>query len=224
MVRPDGDGVTADGATVSHVHSRRTQGDRRAKTRSSLLEAAARGLATYGYANLALEQVARDAGYTRGALYHQFANKEDLALAVVDWVGETWDAEVRQPALARKDPLDLLLTLARLHARYCGRHEGARVILTLRVELSRQDHPVGHAMDATYEQLETECARLIRAGRREGSIPPGPPVRLTARAFLAVLESVGIEVAGTPPHDVELVERAVRGILGVGPGAPSAVT
>ncbi len=83
-------------ATVatSSKSGRPTQADRRARTRSALLEAAARGLSRDGYANLVLERVAREAGYTRGALYHLFANKEDVALAVVAWVEETWYAEV----------------------------------------------------------------------------------------------------------------------------------
>ena len=72
------------------VHA--TQAERSARTRSALLESAARGLSRYGYGNLVLEQVARDAGYTRGALYHQFKDKEDLALAVLEWVDETWQA------------------------------------------------------------------------------------------------------------------------------------
>ena len=59
---------------------RPSQAERSARTRSALLESAARGLSRYGYANLVLEDVAREAGYTRGALYHQFADKEDLAL------------------------------------------------------------------------------------------------------------------------------------------------
>src|SRR2546422_4716465 len=45
-----------------------------------------RGLSRYGYGNLVLEEVAREAGYTRGALYHQFKDKQDLALAVIEWV------------------------------------------------------------------------------------------------------------------------------------------
>ncbi|MBW9207455.1 TetR/AcrR family transcriptional regulator [Mumia sp. zg.B53] len=195
--------------------ARRTQADRRERTRWSLLVAAARGLSTYGYANLVLEQVAKDAGYTRGALYHLFANKEELALAVVEWVAETWDAEVRRPSLDEGDPLAVLLTMARRHAAYCRGHDRARVMLTLRVELTGQDHPVGRAMETTYDRLEAECADLVRAGRRDGSIPAGPPPRLTARAFLAILESVGIELARSAPHDVELVERAVQGVLGV---------
>jgi AcrR family transcriptional regulator len=81
---------------VTYVHAcryqivtRRTQADRRAQTRNALLEAAARGLSRYGYASLVLERVASEAGYTRGALYHLFANKDDLAMAVVTWVDET---------------------------------------------------------------------------------------------------------------------------------------
>ncbi|WP_231618566.1 TetR/AcrR family transcriptional regulator [Nonomuraea sp. SBT364] len=180
------------------------------------MASAARGLSTYGYANLVLEQVARESGYTRGALYHLFANKEDLTLAVVEWVSETWNAEVRRPALAEVDPLASLLTMARGHVLYC-RRDMARVMLTLRVEFAGQDHPVGRAVGDIIDELEAECAKLIAAGRRGGSIPPGPPAHLVAAAFTGVFEAVAIEVAGHAPHDIELMERAVRGVLGVAP-------
>jgi AcrR family transcriptional regulator len=199
---------------------RRTQAERRATTRHAILEATARGLSTYGYSNLTLEQVAVDAGYTRGALYHQFANKEDLALAVVEWIGRTWDRDVLQPAREERKPLPSLLALARGHTLFCRRgnrerYDPAKVILTLRVEFSGQDHPVGRAVASNTEELESECATLIVRARRDGSVPPGPPARLSANAFLAVLEAVAIEVAGKAPHDVVLVERAVRGVLGI---------
>jgi AcrR family transcriptional regulator len=48
------------------------QADRRARSRRALLESAARGLSRHGYGNLILDRVASEAGYTRGALYHQF--------------------------------------------------------------------------------------------------------------------------------------------------------
>lgn len=201
---------------MSGTAARRTQADRRAKTRGAILANAARGLSTYGYANLVLEQVARESGYTRGALYHLFANKEDLALAVVKWVTETWNAEVREPALAEADPLASLLTMARGHALYC-RRDVARVMLTLRVEFAGQDHPVGRAVGEIIASLEAECAQLIAAGRGNGSIPPGPPAHLAAAAFTGVLEAVAIELAGQAPHDIELMERAVRGVLGIAP-------
>src|SRR5271154_4956486 len=90
--------------------ARRTQADRSARTRGALLEAAARGLSRHGYANLVLERVASEAGYTRGALYHQFKDKEDLALAVIDWVDETWGQEVGRRVEQEPDPVLALIT------------------------------------------------------------------------------------------------------------------
>src|SRR5436853_4671751 len=124
-----------------HVRSRTPQAERRARSRGALLESAARNLSRYGYGNLILEQVAREAGYTRGALYHQFRDKEELALAVIDWVNESWIREVGDPARREPDKVGELLALARGHAVFC-RRDIARVIMALRVEFSGQDHPV----------------------------------------------------------------------------------
>src|SRR3954454_10031808 len=44
-----------------------TQAERSARSRSALLESAARGISRHGYGNLVLKDVAREAGYTRGA-------------------------------------------------------------------------------------------------------------------------------------------------------------
>src|ERR671937_1886074 len=98
-----------------------TQAERRARSRGALLESAARGLSRHGYGNLVLEDVARDAGYTRGALYHQFKDKEDLALAVLRWADETWQREVGALADRESDPVATLLAMARGHAILCRR-------------------------------------------------------------------------------------------------------
>src|SRR5687768_9372807 len=121
--------------TATSQRARLTQPERRARSRSALMEAAARGLSRYGYSNLVLEQVAAEAGYSRGALYHQFAGKEELALAVLGWVEETWYAEVGALAAAATDDAAALIALARGHAVYC-RRDVARVMMTLRVEFS----------------------------------------------------------------------------------------
>ena len=60
--------MNASAAEATTPAGRRTQAERRARSRSRLLESAARGLSRYGYGNLRLEEVARDAGYTRGAM------------------------------------------------------------------------------------------------------------------------------------------------------------
>jgi AcrR family transcriptional regulator len=186
-----------------------------------LLESAARGLSRYGYGNLILERVASEAGYTRGALYHQFEDKEDLALAVIDWVDETWRQEVGQLIEQEPDPVVALILLARGHALYC-RRDIARVAMALRLEFSGQEHPVGRRLEQVSEKLVKRCTRLISAGRRVGTIPSGPPARTVALALVGALEGTVIQLAGRAPHDETLAARAVAGVLGLErvPAAP----
>ena len=178
-----------------------------------MLESAARGLSRYGYGNLVLEQVASEAGYTRGALYHQFQDKEDLALAVIEWVDETWGREVGRLIEREPDPVHALITLARGHAVYC-RRDVARVAMALRLEFSDQDHPVGSQLERVSESLVKRCARLIKAGRRAGTIPAGPPARTVALAFIGALEGTVIGLAGQAPYDELLAARAAVGVFG----------
>lgn len=195
---------------------RSTQAERSARSRSALLESAARGLSRYGYGNLVLERVASEAGYTRGALYHQFKDKEDLASAVIEWVDETWSREVGGLIEDEPDPVLALTKLARGHAVYC-RRDVARVAMALRLEFSGQDHPVGRQLERVSESLVKRCARLIKAGRRAGTIPAGPPARTVALAFMGALEGAVIGLAGQAPHDELLAARAAVGVLGLHP-------
>lgn len=196
---------------------RRTQADRRAASRRAILEAAARGISRHGYSRLNLESVAKEAGYTRGALYHQFPGKEALALAVVEWISESWTAEVGHALENIEDPATALLTMAREHTLYCRTHNSAAVIQVLAVEFNQRDQAVGEAVADLTDELAGRCRELVLSGRRQGTLPPGPPALDTAHAFISVLEAVAIAVNGREPHDVELTERAARGVLGLPP-------
>src|SRR5438874_12071126 len=113
---------------MSNATRRLTQTERSARSRSALLESAARGLSRHGYGNLVLDDVARQAGYTRGALYHQFRDKEDLALEVLRWADATWRHEVGALADSQAEPVAALLAMARGHAILC-RRDIARVAM-----------------------------------------------------------------------------------------------
>jgi AcrR family transcriptional regulator len=198
------------------MHVRNSQADRSARTRTALLESAARGLSRYGYGNLVLEQVAREAGYTRGALYHQFKDKEALTLSALRWAFEEWKQEVGFDRLVdqQRDPVGALIELARRHAAYC-RRDVARLVMALRLEFSGQDHPVGREVERIYETIVVGCASLIDAGRRAGSVPPGPPVRAVALALVGAVEGAIIQLVGLAPHDELLAVRTAAGVLGL---------
>lgn len=63
--------------------TRRTQGERSAKTVQHVLEVAEQHFAATGYEATSTEALVREAGLTRGALYHHFGSKQGLFGAVV---------------------------------------------------------------------------------------------------------------------------------------------
>ena len=58
--------------------------ERRARTRTQLLEAAARVYARRGFDGATLDEVAEEAGFTKGAVYDHFGSKENLLFALLD--------------------------------------------------------------------------------------------------------------------------------------------
>lgn len=62
---------------------RRPKGDKRERTRARLVEAAAAVIGEKGWDRTSLDEVARRAGMSRGAIYGNFKDREELFLAVV---------------------------------------------------------------------------------------------------------------------------------------------
>jgi AcrR family transcriptional regulator len=56
---------------------------RRELTRTALIDSARHAFAQKGYEGASLDEIAANAGFTRGAIYKHFDNKEDLFLAVM---------------------------------------------------------------------------------------------------------------------------------------------
>jgi AcrR family transcriptional regulator len=62
---------------------RLTRAEAKEQTRQRLLESAARAFAEKGFGGASLEEIAESAGYSTGALYANFANKDELFMEVV---------------------------------------------------------------------------------------------------------------------------------------------
>lgn len=71
--------------------------DRQRQTREALVSAARDVFAEDGYHSASLERIAREAGYSKGAVYSNFASKSDLFLAVMDLNLEESAGERRDP-------------------------------------------------------------------------------------------------------------------------------
>jgi AcrR family transcriptional regulator len=70
-----------------------TRKEKQAKTRSSLLKSATKLICRKGITEASIDEVAADAGYTKGAFYANFKSKEEMFLVMMD---EKYAAELER--------------------------------------------------------------------------------------------------------------------------------
>ena len=73
-------------------------------TYEALLDSAAACFLEWGYAATSLDAVAKRARVTKGAIYHHFASKKDLFMAVLERQEENQARTISQAATAATDP------------------------------------------------------------------------------------------------------------------------
>ncbi|PDT08841.1 TetR/AcrR family transcriptional regulator [Rhizobium sp. M1] len=64
--------------------ARLTREQSQALTRDKLLESAYEMMARFGYGGASIERIAEDAGFSKGAFYSNFANKEDIFIQLLE--------------------------------------------------------------------------------------------------------------------------------------------
>ena len=169
------------------------RGDRKARTRALLLQAAARVYARRGFDGATLDEVAAEAGFTKGAVYSHFGSKENLLLALSE--------EQRSAQLAEQ-----LQLFDRERASWERPLAGsARWMETLREEPDRfrlfielwvraqRDERVRAMLAGGVEELRAMIAGFARAGAEDAGLDPDPDAdRQAASVFVALTMGMGL--------------------------------
>jgi AcrR family transcriptional regulator len=79
------------GTQIAQATRRKPKGDKRDRTRATLLEAARAVIREKGYERTTLEEVAQRAGLTTGAIYGNFKNRDELFISL----GQTYWAPIK---------------------------------------------------------------------------------------------------------------------------------
>jgi AcrR family transcriptional regulator len=100
--------------------SRRTQAERAADTRDTLIAAAPPVFAPPGVTEVTLETIVRDAGLRRGVLYHHFTDRTELFAAVSEQVEAAMAIRMGEAIAAsgQIDPVEVIRLGAEIPPRY----------------------------------------------------------------------------------------------------------
>jgi AcrR family transcriptional regulator len=100
-----------------------TRAERQAQTRLELIDAAERLFTAQGFHATFLDAVADDAGYTRGAVYSNFASKEDLFFAVYERRVDAFLPGLERALAEAQDVGDALVAVTAEHRAHRERND-----------------------------------------------------------------------------------------------------
>ena len=109
--------------------ARRSQVERTDATRAALMAAARELFFRHGYAATGTPDIVAAAGLTRGALYHHFADKTALFLAVAEQLAQEVADDVTRGSTGHDHPVDALLAGAEAYFASMGKSGRARLLL-----------------------------------------------------------------------------------------------
>jgi AcrR family transcriptional regulator len=184
----------------TRTRPRETQAERSARTRAALLASARRLFAEKGFAATGREEIAEVAGVTRGALYHHFASKTEVAAAVVAEIEDELVERVVTAALESRGLRDQLLRGCRAYVEACADPTMARILA---------DAPAVLGIEACRALDAAACIPLLLSAfsraEEEGVAVPGDP-GVAAALLLGFLNEAGAIIAASP-HDRALTAR-----------------
>ncbi|MDT5259369.1 MAG: hypothetical protein QOD10_4449 [Mycobacterium sp.] len=171
---------------------RRTQEERSAATRDALISAARKLWGLRGYAEVGTPEIATAAGVTRGAMYHQFADKAALFSEVVEAVEQ--DVMARMATVVAGSgattPADAIRAAVDAWLEVSGDPEVRQLVLLDAPSVlgwaAFRDVAQRYSLGMT-EQLLTEA---IRAGQL-----PRQPVRPLAHVLIGALDEAAMAIA-----------------------------
>jgi len=144
--------------TVNERPVRRTRVEQQAATRAALVAAAAEVMAERGVAGTTVEEVTTRAGFTRGAFYSNFADKDALVDAVLDARTAHEIADLTPLVVEAATPAELMAALRRR-----GGDEDARTwsLLLAELRLHALRSPELRPRLAAWEQQQRDGYRTV---------------------------------------------------------------
>jgi AcrR family transcriptional regulator len=177
---------------------RPTREEKKLATRARLIEAAADVVSRKGFAATSVDEVAEQAGLTKGAVYSNFTSKEELFLAVVDTHLQQRTASIAE-VVERGGPMDEQLAQAGQHFVTALAEDRKWFLLGLEFSIYAARNPeVTTTLGAGYAAMRGRVAELIdRQAIDQGRQLPVPAEQL-ARAIFALSNGIALEKLGDP--------------------------
>jgi len=188
---------------------RLTRAESQARTREQLVSTAKDLFLRDGYGPTSLERVADAAGFSKGAVYSNFRNKNELCLAVLDAIHAEQVARIAE-LLQGADTIDE--RLARFQE-WAEQHIGDQAWTALEVEFAlntRTDEPLRAELAGRDKGIRDLIAALVTANSTEFDVDLPLPADDVATVLLSLGIGLGVQRAIDPSIPASLLTDVLR--------------
>lgn len=160
-------------------HAATAAESRAERKRQRILEAAGRCFARDGFAKATVEEIARQAGVSKGLVYVHFASKDELLEAVLEETLREWREVTWKDVEAQADgALETIAVMHRSSVRFARSHPVLRTILARDARLLL--HPGDRRTRESMAEWRRGLIEILEAGVESGEIRPDVDVERTA--------------------------------------------
>jgi AcrR family transcriptional regulator len=189
-----------------------TKQERALRTRVLIIERAAEAFERQGYEGASLNEIIRTTGLTKGAFYHHFNSKDDLAYAVFRAKQTELADRIREAAQDQPNALQALKEMLRRRARLLVSEPALGCFLRLASELGVRFGP-GSEFAASYAVPVGIMTDLVRQGQQQGVIRPELEPQAAGEAIVAAM--LGTDELSKVVSGGQDLERRTEAWLGV---------
>ena len=172
------------------IRKRLTREESKAATQEKLLVAAAKAFARHGFAGVAVEDIAESAGFSRGAFYSNFKNKDVIFLALVEHEVKTWTHETKEILAASSSAEETLLNLRKFYAAISDRDRDAHLLIAEAQLYAARNAQFRNKLNALFRQIHEELRTLLQLFQEQTGHPD--PVAADQLALIAISLGQGL--------------------------------
>jgi AcrR family transcriptional regulator len=168
------------------------QGKLREKLREKrgelILETAEEILLKKGYANASMDEIAAQAGVSKGTLYHHFPTKEDLFFALLEKALARFEQVVQQSVLSSNNARQKLVRIIYyVYGEHRGEHRHLLQLLRNNGELSQRLQIKKGQSRERMDQVIGQIRGILEEGKAEGLFTTAIATDLMLHLFLHLL-------------------------------------
>jgi TetR/AcrR family transcriptional regulator, fatty acid metabolism regulator protein len=156
-----------------------------ALTRKAILTSCLKLFAKYGFSTTSIDDIARAAGITKGAVYWHFVNKEELFQAILEEIRARWVETVQQPLSKETAPVSRLEALFDCYSKLFA--EAPEICLFLQRILLEGHKEFSPQVGRVFTQTARFIGKIIDDGKVQGVFRNDLDSMVTAHMILGNL-------------------------------------